>query len=110
MIDWARVRQLRNDVGAGEFLPLVTLFLDEIEARLDRLDPASGQLSQDVQALRRSALNLGFMRLAALCLSAEISLRNGRPELIRPDELSSSFGAARQALRREMSEQLADPP
>ncbi|MDO5658477.1 MAG: Hpt domain-containing protein [Paracoccus sp. (in: a-proteobacteria)] len=68
MIDWARVADLREDLGDDEFAPVLELFLDEVETTLMRLDPADGaRLADDLHAMKGAAANLGFADFAALC-------------------------------------------
>lgn len=73
MIDWDRVEELRDEVGAEDFDEIALLFLqevDEVGARLAGTpDPAT--LEADLHFLKGSALNLGFARLGALCSEGE---------------------------------------
>lgn len=73
MIDWARVSELRDEVGVEDFEEVVQLFLDEVEDVVNRLQdgPASASLEADLHFLRGSALNLGFSSFSKLCLNAE---------------------------------------
>lgn len=73
MIDWARAEELRSEIGLGDFMEVVELFLEETDASVERL--ASGQPPASVEGelhfLKGSALNLGFWELAALCQDGE---------------------------------------
>ena len=69
MIDWKRVAELRDEVGAEDFDDIISLFLEEVEETLEGLHQI-----QDVQTLREqlhfikgSALNMGFETVAQLC-------------------------------------------
>lgn len=79
MIDWDRVQQLRDEIGADEFAEVVALFLDEADDVLARITPDGGPvcLRDDCHFLKGAALNLGFKSLAALCQSAERRARDG---------------------------------
>lgn len=69
MIDWHRVRELREEVGADDFPEVAGLFLeesDEVIAQL-RAGACSVPLQDRLHFLKGSALNLGFDRLAKLC-------------------------------------------
>lgn len=73
MIDWERVMELREEVGADAFLEVAELFISEVEGVLARL--ASGvnvaSLENDMHFLKGAALNLGFRDFAALCKQGE---------------------------------------
>ena len=74
MIDWNRVRELRDEIGVDDFTEVVDLFLEEVEDVLDRMrsrpDPANYEA--DLHFLKGSALNLGFQALSALCRDGEL--------------------------------------
>ncbi|MGB7319489.1 MAG: Hpt domain-containing protein [Planktotalea sp.] len=73
MIDWARISELRDEIGAEDFEEVVALFLSEVEERLETLcDEKSLQdLEEELHFLKGSALNLGFEQLASICHSGE---------------------------------------
>lgn len=71
MIDWDRVRALRDEIGADDFNEVVNLFLDESDAAIAAL-AAQGSAGPDaLHFLKGAALNLGFSALADICGSAE---------------------------------------
>ena len=73
MIDWARVNELRDEVGEEDFAEIAGLFMAELSETIDDLalmtDPAA--LRDGYHGLKGSALNLGFSELATLCAAAE---------------------------------------
>jgi len=73
MINWARINELRDEIGAEDFGEVVELFLGEVEERLDTLSAEKPALDtkDDMHFLKGSALNLGFVHLAALCSDYE---------------------------------------
>lgn len=73
MIDWMRVKELRDEIGADDFDEVVALFLEEADEVIARIAPASGAktLEADLHFLKGAALNLGFADFAALCQSGE---------------------------------------
>ncbi|NRA98300.1 MAG: Hpt domain-containing protein [Rhodobacteraceae bacterium] len=73
MILWSRVQELRDEVGDEDFAEVVELFLEEVEAALDRLATAPENVREELHFLKGSALNLGFRGLALACLTAEQS-------------------------------------
>lgn len=79
MIDWSRVEELRDEVGAEDFAEIARLFLDEVEEALAALhaDAPVQALEAGFHAIKSSALNLGFSGLAALCQTAESAAAAG---------------------------------
>ncbi|MEM8731523.1 MAG: Hpt domain-containing protein [Pseudomonadota bacterium] len=79
MIDWARVGELRDEVGAEDFEEVVNLFLEEVEDVVNCLqngrDPDA--LAAQLHFLRGSASNLGFQGFCTLCLEAEQKVAGG---------------------------------
>lgn len=73
MIQWARVTELRDEVGAEDFDEVVDLFLEEVEEAIQNLSPDStaNQMEQHLHFLKGSALNLGFRVFSDLCQDGE---------------------------------------
>ncbi|EBA16986.1 Hpt domain protein [Roseobacter sp. SK209-2-6] len=72
MIDWPRVKELREEVGTEDFDEVVELFLEEVEEVISKLRTGDrSQLEQDLHFLKGSALNLGFDSFSQLCLEGE---------------------------------------
>lgn len=73
MIDWGRVAELRDEVGAENFSEIVALFLEEADEATQRpLAPGDARsLESLLHFLKGSALNLGFSDLALLCQTGE---------------------------------------
>ena len=73
MIDWARVDELRTEIGEDDFAEIAGLFLEELAEATGGLatlrDPTA--LSDAYHGLKGAALNLGFSRLAELATAAE---------------------------------------
>jgi histidine phosphotransfer protein HptB len=80
MIDWKRVEELRDEIGADGFVEVADMFLDEAEQAVSALlsglpdDKVEGQL----HFLKGSALNLGLTDLAAICQDGERRAAAGR--------------------------------
>ncbi len=87
MIDWTRVSELRDEVGAEDFEEVVHLFLEEVEDVVGRLQDGAqtATLEADLHFLRGSALNLGFSSFSKICLAAEQHAANGKAT---PEEVS----------------------
>ena len=81
MINWIRVRELRDEIGADDFAEVVLMFLqeaDDVVARMrDGVTPGSG--GGDLHFLRGAALNLGFRAIANLCHEGECRAKAGLP-------------------------------
>ena len=97
MIDWERVDELRDEVGADEFGEVVDIFLEEVDEVIDRLrqspDPASYEA--DMHFLKGSALNLGFAALAALCSEGERQAATGEATGVDVGAVIESYGASK---------------
>lgn len=93
MIDWERVRVLRDEVGAEAFDDVVAMFLEEVEETLATLSASAPheQLVNALHFLKGSALSMGFRKFAALC-------RAGNPsEPIQTTELDTLLDTYRQS-------------
>lgn len=79
MIDWDRVSELRDEVGAEDFDEVVEIFLDEADAevaKLPHLSDAPG-IEALLHFLKGSALNLGLSEFADRCSAGERLARDG---------------------------------
>lgn len=83
MIDWARVAELRDEIGNEDFAEVVTLFLEEADEVVQRLAECSDakSLESALHFLKGSALNLGFESLAQLCQDGERMAASGSVEV-----------------------------
>lgn len=76
MVDWERVRALRDEIGAEDFDEVVALFLEEADAAIAGLS-GEGRAGPDaLHFLKGAALNLGFAALADHCAAAERQARS----------------------------------
>jgi HPt (histidine-containing phosphotransfer) domain-containing protein len=99
MIDWARVTDLRSEIGPSEFDAVVELFLEEVEALLARLrhTPRPDLYEEDLHFLKGCAANLGFRDLAKLCLKSERLAVEGRAENVNLQSIFDSYERSRSA-------------
>lgn len=100
-IDWARVEELRDEVGSEDFIEITALFLSEIEEALASL-PATDDtvaLTDAYHGMKGSALNLGFTTLAERCAHGEAA-----PTEIAPEHLAEVLRSAKKALRTRFPE------
>ncbi len=103
MIDWDRVRQLYDEIGADEFGPLIELFLDEIEATSMRLDTSNADaLMRGMHAMLGNALNMGFDDLARLCSDGERLANTGQPLAVDVDVVRQCYARSKQLFMRDL--------
>lgn len=97
MIDWGRVDQLREEVGADAFGEVVEIFLEEVQEVVNRLEaaPDPDQLADDLHFLKGSALSLGFARFAALCQEGEAQAKARGAASVDLAPLLACFTASR---------------
>jgi HPt (histidine-containing phosphotransfer) domain-containing protein len=97
MIDWDRVSELREEVGAEDFQEVVAIFLEEADEVIDRLAeaPETANLEADFHALKGAALNLGFKDFAAICAHQEKLAAQGKDEEVDVIEVLSAYAAAK---------------
>lgn len=98
MIDWERVRELREDVGDSEFRPILELFLDEIETIVFRLvGNRAAQMPDDFHFLTGCARNLGFRGFGDLCEELEGLAQQNRLTRQRIEAALDVYSASKQA-------------
>lgn len=100
MIDWKRVDELKDEIGADGFAEVADMFLDEAEGAVMALlrgipaDEVEGQL----HFLKGSALNLGLSELAAICQDGERRAAAGEGALVDVGLVASVWRASRAGL------------
>lgn len=105
MIDWPRVKELREEIGAEDFGEVVEIFLEEVETVLDKLRAGDrGQLEQDLHFLKGSALNLGFEQFSTLCLEGEREAAEGNSGSVDVASILASFAASKTCFLKELPE------
>jgi len=84
MIDWQRVDELRDEIGADDFAEVVDLFLEEVAEVIVRLEtaPAPASFEAELHFLKGSALNLGFRKLGKLCADGETLAASGAADAV----------------------------
>lgn len=104
MIDWDRVRELHDDVGAEDFAALVDIFLDEVDEVTARLGgPPETISAEDLHFLRGAMLNLGFSQVSALCQALESRIAGGNRDAEGAAALLDAYKAARSEFLRGTS-------
>lgn len=109
MIEWSRVNELRDEVGAEDFDEVVELFLEEVEEVILRLRdaPDPSQLEEDLHFLKGSALNLGFASFSNLCQLGERKSADGHADGVNLGEILSDYYASRALFLSELPSHLA---
>lgn len=104
MIDWKRVISLRDEVGEAEFLPLVELFLDEIEGAIMAIEAAdTDSLRSALHFMKGCGLNMGLTGFCLACDGWEAALVSDCPQT---DILLESYSASKQVLMRDIERML----
>lgn len=109
MIDWHRVCELRDELGAEDFLDVVPLFLEEVGAAIT--DMPLMQTAQDLSAqfhfVKGASLNLGFSALADLCKKGEVAAAGGDMTAVAPADVATCFAASKAEFEAELQARLA---
>lgn len=98
MIDWARVSELRDEVGAEDFDEVVELFLEEVDEAIAALRDLMdlSKLEPQCHFLKGSALNIGFREFANLCQAGEAAAVAGLGEDVEIAAIVRSYVEARE--------------
>lgn len=101
MINWDRVEELRDEIGAEDFAEVVELFLEEVEQVIDKLSraPDMNTLGDDLHFLKGSALNLGFRGFSGLCQTGETAASEGKAEAVDIGEILASYAASKEVFQ-----------
>ena len=99
MIDWNRVRELRDEIGTDEFADVVDLFLEEVESEISALRGRDrpDRIEARLHFLKGSALNLGFEDFAALCQTGEQMASQGHAHEVDITEIIEAYDKSRAA-------------
>ena len=86
MIDWARVSELRDEVGAEDFDEVVELLWEEVDEAIAALRDLMdlSKLEPQCDFLKGSALNIGFREFANLCQAGEAAAAAGATAVVQP--------------------------
>lgn len=93
MIDWARVYELRDEIGIDDFDEIVQMFISEVNECLATLTDtmSAADLESALHFLKGSALNLGFREFADLCQQGETAAATGRTTPISITDIKALF-------------------
>ena len=100
MIDWKRVAELKEEIGADGFVEVADMFLDEAEGAVRAL--VAGLAPEEVEGqlhfLKGSALNLGLSDLAAICQDGERRAAAGQGAVVDTAQVAAIWRASRASL------------
>ncbi|KIN65727.1 Hpt protein [Sulfitobacter noctilucae] len=108
MINWQRLRELQDEIGAEDFDEVVDLFLEEVAETIQRVSSAQDvkTLGEDLHFLKGSALTLGFEQFAAMCKEGEdAAQKNAAAVIIEP--ILACYALSKDAFLSEYKQQLA---
>lgn len=100
MIDWKRVAELREEIGADGFVEVADMFLDEAEGAVRALLAGlpADEIGPQLHFLKGSALNLGLADLAAICQEGERKAALGQANEIDTAQVEAVYRASRTSL------------
>ena len=110
MIDWDRVAEMRDEIGAEEFGEVIDLFLLEVQGAIAALPDVQGdaaEMERQLHFLKGAAMNLGFSALSSLCAKGETDCAAGRYDTITPAEVDHCFAQSRKAFESEYDRRFA---
>ena len=105
MIDWDRVAQLRDEIGAEDFDEVVELFLTEVDAAIDQmadLPAVAKPWEEQLHFLKGAALNLGFRAMSTLCQQGEHAAAAGAVAPVSQAQMRATFDESRDAFLRDL--------
>lgn len=106
MIDWEKITELHDEIGADDFGEVAMLFLSDADLTIAALDTAKG-LEASMHYLKGSALTLGFSDLAQLCRHGEQAAAAGRCDAVDPAAIRDCFSATRERFLAELPDRLS---
>lgn len=109
MIDWNRVRELRDEIGQDEFAEVVEIFLEEVETEIDVLRTQADRHNLEAQLhfLKGSAMNLGFTNFSTLCQQGEVSASQGQTDLIDISAILQCYAQSRDVFIKGLPDVIA---
>ena len=109
MIDWARVSELRDEVGAEDFDEVVELFLEEVDEAIVALRDLTDLSALEPQChfLKGSALSIRFREFANLCQAGEAAAAAGQGADVDISAIVQSYAEAREVFINQSAERLA---
>jgi histidine phosphotransfer protein HptB len=109
MIEWARVADLRDEIGPDDFAEVVELFLEEADEVIARLTPDfdRSETERALHFLKGAAVNLGFADFAALCAEGERQAAQGNSDLVDLTAIVACYAATKSAFLASLDQMAA---
>lgn len=108
MIDWARVSELREEIGAEDFADVVEIFLEEVEDTISQLKTSPPDDYESLlHFLKGSALNLGFSEFSNLCQRGEFLAAGGKATEVEAAEVVTVFNASKDLFVTQLKKRFA---
>lgn len=103
MINWDRVRTLREDVGADSFADVVEIFVEEMDELIAELRGSATDEEREMtfHSLKNGALNLGFGDLSDLCQTGEKQAASGTNDEALLGQVESTYKETLGAFHRD---------
>ena len=110
MINWERVSELREEVGAEDFDEVVELFLTEVDEEIGALseDTPRDGLAEKLHFLKGSALSLGFTEFSGLCQTVETALTKDPASSFDLQGLHAIYATSRSTFLNDLPNQFSD--
>lgn len=98
MIDWERINELRDEIGADDLAEVVMVFLDETDEVIAGIRSVSAAgMEAKLHFLKGSALNLGLRAFAEHCRNGEVRAVAGDENPVDIDGLVTLYTASKLA-------------
>lgn len=109
MINWGRVEELKEEVGAEAFGEVIELFLEEVDEATNRIINAADRstLPDDLHFLKGAAMNLGFAEFAALCAEYEKTVKTDGTNAPDIDLLVTCYRESKSVFMDQLSSLMA---
>jgi len=109
MIDWNKVAELRDEIGAEDFGEVVEIFLEEVDEAIGimRECPDLSKMECGLHFLKGSALNLGFRDFSKLCQAGETAAATGKQATVDLPEILASYDASKLAFLAGLETKMA---
>ena len=109
MIDWTRISELRDEIGADDFTEVVELFLIEVEDEIEKLQASDTpeSIESELHFLKGSALNLGFKTFSELCQAGETAASQNHMDTIDIGQIIQCYEASKSMFLSGLDTQLS---
>lgn len=105
MIDWDRVTELRNEVGAEDFEEVIELFMEEVNSIIEPMRQGMNNpshLEENLHFLKGCALNIGFDEFSSLCHEGEKKAAAGLGETVSIAKVLDVFDQSAMTFEKEL--------